>query len=233
MERTNKITLTGYIGFPKNFGDNSTAQLSLPINRGTKEEANWDYLNIKVTADKSKIDFTQFDRKRLEVKGYITGEAYMPKDGIKERTVMKVVVGAIEEIEKGKQGQNEVTLTSMSRFIREFGEKGVGGQLSVSFNDGSKEEPNYKYLNISLTGSRNRLNLVDGEIITVKGFIKADFFVPKGEEKEISLPVIVGMDILEREMPGSGSSEVDDAPPPPVTKEDSGADELEDEEIPF
>jgi len=233
MERTNKIIVTGYIGFPKNFGDDSTAQLSLPINRGTKDEPKWDYLNLKVTAEKSKIDFTKYDRKRLQVTGYITGEAYTPKDEIKEITVAKIVVGSVKEIEKGERGENEVVLTSMSKFIREFGEKGVGAQLSVSFNDGTKEEPNYKYVNISLTGSRNRLNLVDGEIITVKGFIKADFFIPKGKEKEIALPVIVGMEILEREMPGSTSTEVDDAPPPPISEDTSSNTEIENDEIPF
>jgi len=229
MERTNKITLTGYIAFPKVFGEEAVAQLSLPINRGTQDEPKWDYLNLKVATDKSKFEFKDYDRKRVEVSGYITGEAFMPKDGVKEITVIKIVVGSIKEIEKGVKGVNEVTLTSMSRFIREFGEKGVGAQLSVSFKE-NKDDTEYKYANISLSGNRNTLKLVDKEIITVKGFIKADFFVPNGQEKEISLPVIVGLDVLEREMPGS--TDTADAPPPPVEKEAPDI-EIEDDEIPF
>ena len=228
MERTNKIKLTGYLGFPKVFGEEAVAQLSLPINKGTQEEQDWKYLNIKIAADKSKLEFKDYDRKRVEISGYITGESFTPKGGLKEISVIKIVVGSIKEIEKGVKGVNEVTLTSMSRFIREFGEKGVGAQLSVSFKS-PESETDYKYANISLSGNRNTLKLVDGEIITVKGFIKADFFVPKGEEKEISLPVIVGLEILEREVPGSTNT--DDGPPPPV--EESPDVEIEDDEIPF
>ena len=233
MERTNKLEVAGYIGFPKNIGETSVAQLSLPINRGTKEEPNWDYLNLRVAADKSKVDFTALEGKRVQIAGYISGEAYTPKDGIKEITVAKVIVSKAEELEKGAKSKNEITLTSMSKFVREFGEKGVGAQLSVSFNDGTKETPEYKYVNIGLTGSRSRLSLVDDEIITVKGFLKADFFVPKGAEKEINLPVIVGMEVLERETPGSSNNDQnDDAPAPEFKEEDNNVD-IDSDEIPF
>lgn len=235
MERRNYIAATGFLGFPKEFNGEKVAQLSVPINRGTNEDPKWDYLNIKLSTRDEDISFKDFDKKRVKVSGYITGEAFTPKGSDKEVRVPKIVVGKVEELEKGERGVNEIILTSIVKFKREFGEKGIGAQLSVRFDTGNETEPNYKYVNIPLTGSRERLLFDEDEIITVKGFIKGEFFKPKGAEKEIAQMVLVGMSIEEREKPGA-STQTDNAPAPSyeeTPKESPKATTIEDDEIPF
>jgi hypothetical protein len=239
LDNKNIIHTVGFLStkFSRTFQGKTTAQLSISFNTAkSDEEAKWQYLNVAV--ESTVTDFKEFDNKRVSVTGYLSGDHFVPKGTDKEVSKLVIVVNEIKEVKKGEKApKSSIILTSRVGYPKEFGENGAGAKLSVRFRKNEKE--NYRFVNIDLSGSRSRLpNLVEGEIITVQGFLIGNPYTPEGSEKEIVVPKIVGMEILERAMPSQEESPAQEENTPaqketPAQEESPAQEEDDDDNIPF
>lgn len=238
IENKNVITTAGFLStkFSRTYEGKTTAQISISFNTArSDEEAKWQYLNVAV--ESTATDFKEFDGKRVSITGYLSGDHFVPKGTEKEVSKLVIVVNEITEVKKGEKApKSSITLTSRVGYPKTFGENGAGAKLSVRFRKTESED--YRYVNIDLSGSRTKLpDLVEGEIITVQGFLIGNPYTPEGSDKEVVVPKIVGMKILERGTPDASS---DEAPAPteeqaqtePETSS-APAEEEDDDNIPF
>lgn len=219
-KKQNSVKMVGFVGFPKKVSDTFfVGQLSFTVNTGTKEAPVNKYVNIKI---QSKEDLTAFDKKRVQIEGFFSGEEFQ------ERSTLKIVVMKISELSTGR-GENEVVLTTMTNFVKtgEGEQKWMSASGSISFNTAKQGEPdNYKYANIDISGSK-ALELKDGEVVTLKGFLGGSFFTPKGSDKEVNKPKLTVTAVVSRGVPEGSST---DEAPAPATKP---AEEISEDEIPF
>jgi len=195
--RKNLITISGFINFPKNFTEYSVANLSVPFNdeRDSEKEPIWKYARIKVSAKLSNADFASLDKKRVEVTGYLSGEAFTVKsdkkniaedgsehpspDAGKDVTVPKIIVSKVTVLKQGEKGKNNVELSTRLAFVEKVTEKLIVGQVSASFKAVSTDNA-YKYVNIPFSTSVSvGAGFKDGDVLTVSGFLKGNAFTPK------------------------------------------------------
>ena len=180
----NKVKLRGFVSFPRNFGNKSTASLSVGFNISKKgEKPKWKNTYVKIEAELNKIDFTKMEGTQIGITGYLSGEAFTQKNSDKEITILKVIVGSVIVLEKGSSFKSSIELETRVSYIETFGENGLSGSAAVPFKAEGSE--GYKYVNIRFVGKQD-LNLKTGDIVVLNGFVTGDAYTPKNSDKEIT-----------------------------------------------
>ena len=160
----------------------------------------------------------------MSVSGFISGNVFTPEGSTKEVVNLKLVSCKVKELADGEKAEHTVEMETRVSYLREFGENGIGGSCSKSF----PYQDDYKYINFGFSGNREKLNLSDGDIVQVKGFLSADFFTPEGTEKEIAKAKIVFLEATKVDKDGENSSA-----PATAKKDDVPEVDVDEDEIPF
>jgi len=238
IKRRNSVKVVSFLKFGKKIKENF---YSASITLATDVDGVRKFLNIQVN---SKIDLTEFTDKRVQIEGFFTGNMYQGKSSI------RLWISSIKEQPTGK-GSNSVIFTTRTSFVRE-GEgdaKWVSAGGSLRFNAGTKDAENMQYANIGIRGNKETLKLMNDQIVTVKGYLGVDYVPANGDRKEFTRPVIVALEVIERQ--GEGTTPQKETTPTAPQKEttptapqkettptvlnttETGPGEINQDEIPF